>query len=117
MSGTKNAKPANKTVIAGGTAAVTADRKEYYHNYYLKRREELLARAKERNAKKSDPVNDKPRGRPAGLTFPNGYKKRTTKNTDEFENIQPTGALRSPPGNDKKYEDELKKSMSELSVS
>lgn len=80
--------------------AVTADRKEYYHIYYLKRRDELLAKAKQRNEEKKA---TRPRGRQPGKTFPNGYRRRDASE----ENIQPAGALRSPPGNDKIYETTL----------
>jgi hypothetical protein len=77
----------------GEPVKVTADRKEYYHNYYLKRRDELNKKAKDNYAQK--PKDKKKRGRPNGMTFPEGYKKK-----EQF----PAGALRSPPANDNIFE-------------
>jgi len=82
---------------------------EYNKAYYQKNRDKLLQRAKDRKAslRENSPVPLRPKGRPPGMTFPNGYKKKPVtfrgKDADEY-----CGAIRSPPdSSDVIYEESI----------
>jgi hypothetical protein len=77
--------------------------------YYANNKDKVLAKAKERYEKTK--TTTRPRGRPAGIKFPNGYKKHPLiildKPADEYVEEQKkrfTGAYKSPEANDVIYE-------------